>query len=215
MPSAADIGMIDLDDLNNPITFRFNVGTHFGRSFQEVTVDTPGAPTTLEGLTLFAALLWSSSIANAINASAELLFTECVVWKAGPAALLLTTTGIAGNVHGSRGPDAEAGVMVMHTGDSDKYSRRPMYFSDFSASWRDDRVLTPVGLTGMYTTCAAMAMGLGVDLFGGPMSWLLHYARVIPFRPNNILGVAFRRVRYVRVLSYCDRPPDDVSLDWP
>lgn len=215
MPNAASLGMIELDDLENPISFRFHCGGGSGSVAQEITVNAIGLEPGLEILTRFAGYVWYGSVALATTTALSVIFTEAVVWKAGPATLLVPASGMAGRIPGPSGTEDSAGVLTLHTDHVDKYARRQLYVPNIPRAWRGNRVLSDTGQQGMYRLAAVMAMGFGLDQFSGPTPMLIHYTDVVERSPSNILGVAFRRVHHIRVHNYCEEPPPDDNLLWP
>lgn len=215
MPNAASLGMIELEDLVNPISFRFHCDGGQGTVAQELTVDAIGLDPGLEVLSRFAVNLWMGSVALATHVSLFNRFTETVIWKAGPATLLLETGAMRGRIPGQAGTADAAGVLTFHTDHMDSFARRQLYLPNLPRAWRSNRVLSDTGQQGLYRLGAVFAMGCGFDEFSGSFPLLIQYSRVVDPSPSNILGVAFRRVHHVRVHNYCESAPDDDNLLWP
>ena len=215
MPTAADLDMIALEDLGNPVTFRYNLTTSWGITSQEITLDIPQLDNLIPESFAYAARLWTGAIATAISHNCELSFTEMVRWKS----FAFPLVGASGRPQGQRpGAGTErklSGVISMHSGFTGKYAKRPLYLPNLPIAWQDGGVLSETGRNGLYGLAATLFMGLNEILYTSPTAWLLAFPRLVTATPSNVSGVAFRRVQWIRIHSYCDKAPDTVPIDWP
>ena len=58
----------------------------------------------------------------------------------------------------------------------------------------------------------ALIMGLGVEGGVAPVDWLLPYPDTLAPTADNPRGVAFRRVRHIRVCSHVDKAPEVTGI---
>lgn len=215
MTEAADRNMIALEDLANPITYRYNLATSWGVSSQELTLDIPElAGLSAESIAL-GRRVWSDLIAVAISHVCQLSFLEMVRWKQGPAVILGATGAPAGASFLGGTAFENSGHLMLHTGFTDRFARRNLWVPNMVSTWQADGVLTDAGQRGLYGLAAVLSMGMGIVGIGGPIQWLIAYPDVVDATPANLRGVAFRRVEWIRVMTYCGKAPDEVPLDWP
>lgn len=215
MPTASDLRLIDLDDLTNPLTFRYNMATSWGISSQELTCEVPELSNEIPPALAFGRRVWTDHIANAISRTAELSFIEMVKWKTTPLPFLGASGAPSGAVFGAGSARKDTATLVLHSGHADKFSRRKFFLPGSPAAWSVDGVLTQTGLDQLYALSAAMFMGMGAGLLGGPIVWLMAFPGAVDVTPANLRGVAFRRVEWVRIHSFTSEAPDEVPLDWP
>lgn len=215
MLNEAQQSMIKLDDLAYPITCRYNIGTDWGRTGLELTLDCGPLEGKLEETYSFFRLIFQRAIAFAMSARSVLLFGEIVRWRTSPLPLLAPIAGVSGSYTGPVTNRDNTPVMVLHSGHSDAAARQRLYYPHVPLGWVSDRQLNVEGRKQLYRAAAVQFMGLSGLIVGGPYRWLVAHPRVVESTPANLLGVAFREVQYVRVLSYCEKAPDTPSLDWP
>lgn len=207
--------MIALEDLICPLTVRYNLATSWGSSSQELTFDVPELDGQPEAQFAFVNRLWRSFIATALSRTCQLSFVELVRWRITPLAQLGASGGPVGAINLPAAALEETGVMTLHTGDTDRYARRQLYWPNMPKAWQQNRVLSDPGMNGLYAVSALLFMGMGGGLLTGPITWLLAFPRVVDQTPSNLFGVAFRKVQWVRIHSYCARGVDEVPLNWP
>lgn len=215
MPSAARLSMVSLDALTNPVTFRYNLSTPWGRTPQELTIDIPELIDNAPATGSLATRIWNDAIASALSHNCLLEYVEMVRWKAGPAVTVVATGAPAG-LSSLSGTDRDhAGVLTLHSGHSDRFSRRLLFMPSIPHTFVDGNVLSDAGLNRLYDTAAVLFMGCAGFPLTGPMSWWIAYPHVVDVTTDNFFGVAFRRVEWVRVHNYCARAFDTIPLDWP
>lgn len=215
MHSAAQLKMIDLEDVAFPITWRFNLSTSWGASSQEITMNVPGFTHDLPPAIALGVFMWRDIISTILTTRVVLDFVEVVRWKISPLPLLGAAGAPAGQIHAQRTSRENSGVLVLHTGHYDAAARRRFYVPNMPVSWVADRLMTDAGTKALYDFAAIMLGGSSFELPGAPLEWMIPYPDVIAPTLANLRGVAFRRVQYVRVCSFPDKAPDTVPIDWP
>jgi hypothetical protein len=215
MSNAERLGMIRLQDLSNPLTWRFNLATTWGITSQTITLDVPDLFDRPAESLEFGRRMWAGFIATAISSRCSLSFIELVRWKQTPLPLLGSGGGAAGKAGRSASTRENSGVAILHTDTGDQYSRNRLYIPNIPATWAVDGSLTDAGMANLYDWSSILFMGMARACLPGPLLWLTYYPDIDPFSPDNVRGVAFRPVEFIRICSYVDKAPDEVSLDWP
>lgn len=215
MPSAEDQGMIPLDQLSWPMTFRFHLSTEFGFTWQDLTLDIPDFRDHLEATTRFAPALWRDFVSSLTTASTLLEFTEVVEWKRSPLPQLLLALPVGGKNTSRPAKQEESGVIVLHTAHTDRWSRRRFYLPGMPRSWQDQRRLSEEGISNIYAGVAILQMGFLAPELPRPFSWYIAYPDMVERTPANLVGVAFRAVEWIRICSHTSKPPEGAGTDWP
>lgn len=215
MPSPDAVGMIPLEDLAYPITFRFHLSTAWGFTYQEMTLDIPELQDDLAAIDRFCHALWSVFIATAITASVELFLAEALQWKKGGLPLLMPTSFGNGKIHGTPADMKESGVIVLHTAGVDNNSRRRFYLPGMPKIWQDNRRLSQTGITQLYNWTSVFTMAFLAPELPRPFDWLIAYPRVFDFKPSNVWGVGFRYVERCRVCWHTSKPPEGAGTNYP
>lgn len=215
MLNAQQLALIKLEDLSNPLTWRFNLSTPFGITSQELTLDVPAIGDDLAAALMLGARVWTDHIASAITASCSLDFIELVRWKISPLPVLGAAPARPFASHLPATGKFNSGLLVLHTGHKDSRARRRFFLPCMPRNWQTDNVLNDAGRKNLGDLSRILIMGLQVDVGGSPMRWLLPYPDSLEADIGNLRGVGFRDVRAVRVCDHCDKAPDTVPIDWP
>lgn len=205
---------LTLDDLVWPLSARYHITTPFGSTQHELHVDAPGLNGDEQHSLALLPALWAASIATAISFRCRINFFEYVIWKARP----LPQIGISDGARGSRfetpAGREESGVLLFHTGHADNYAARRVFAAGMPRNWQSQGLLTERGWDGMMQWAHMMSMGMSSYFNGGQVQLLLAYPGLIPPKPENITGIAFRLVTDIRVCQYTDKAPEGTVAPW-
>ena len=207
--------MVSLDDLQWPVSYRFITWAPGGFSSQEITVDMWRLIDRHDETLMAGELIWRRSIATAMVDSCRLELVEATIWKEVGVPGLCPVGGYTGHMSGMASHRDKSLVMAFHTNHADRWGTRRHYLHGIPRSWVADDVLSSEGWTGAMRLGHIYGMGLQHDSIGGGFQQLLHYTGVVPISPENILGVAFRRVTSYSVCQHVDKAPDLVLGLWP
>jgi hypothetical protein len=204
-----------LEDYEWPVTYRFLTRCSWGDTQLELTIDAPEAqadvPTTLE----LGRTLWNMAVAPATSSDVTLVGWDTVAWRF-IAAGLPSPDGISrGLLPGPVAPRENCAAVVLKTAHADDLSRRIVVHGGTPAAWSSGRLLTLGARDALETWSCMLLMGLGRDLTGSPIQWLIHYNDLLPASSSNPSGVAFRKVNNVRGLYHVERAPDPSTRPWP
>lgn len=162
-----------------------------------------------------ASRLWAAIVAPATTINVSLVYSEVIVWKLAPLPELVGSPGYTGLHGGAAAPRDRCAVTVFHTGHPDDFAARRYFHFGMPATWRDGDLISSAGWDNVMAWAQAVAMATAAAFVGGTMQQLLMYPGVVDQTPENLLGVAFRRVSSLRVCHYLDKAPD-LSLGlWP
>jgi hypothetical protein len=198
-----------------PCTFRYHTETSWGRSQLEITVDAPALAGDIEHSMNLGHVLWSRAIAPAIVHGVSLLAWDTVMWQFQPSALPMVDGLSTGLLAGSPAAREDSAVAVLHSGHSDDLGRRRMILPGVPSTWVSGGLLTLGARDALEAWGEMMLMGLCRSLTGAPLQWLLTYPGLLPASSENVGGVAFRKVEYVRGCHHTRRAPDPTSAPWP
>lgn len=216
MPTIHQLGLFEPSDFTWPCSYRYNLATARGYTQLELTVEL-GLLNGRPDLSVeYGQKLWNVAIAPAMHVLTVPLWMDYVIWNNSPA------TGIAGGlmnsgaVPGPTAPKEDTACVILHTGDNDKYSTRRWFLSATPRAYVADRKLTSTGWDQLSWWMHGIAMSL---ISYGPIAFtglLLMFPNVVEPTPENLLGVGFRRVNYLRICEYVDKAPDQsTSVAWP
>jgi hypothetical protein len=216
MLDALQLAMIPLTGTTQPLTFRFMIDTPFGFTTQDLTLDIPTLPFTLEVMSRFAPSLWSTCFGSASSASVHCSIATVVNWK-GTGGFILSVPFVtqSGRVHTTAASQDESGVLILHTGHTDNFARRRIYLAGMPRNWQFQGLLNGTGQSEIYNAVSRMYMAFKGTALANPYRWLIAYPRVVEAGETNLFGVAFRQPEYFRIANHCGKPQEGISLDWP
>jgi len=216
MPGPYPQSMIGIDELNDPVSFRYEVRTPFGLVAQVLSDD---IKIHLDDAAYYNAVgesLWSSAIATAISRSCTLELMWCVKWKVAPLALphvpLLTRRGQQSGTPAGRNRTVQ---IMLHTGHGDSKGPQLLQLPSTPIAWQTDTMLNDRGWDSLMTWAHGVKMGLAGDEIGGDLQQLIMYPAAVDPTIENLSGTLFRRVTHIKVLQYTDRCPDFDGGIWP
>jgi len=215
MPTLSELKMIGIDDLTDPITYRFIGQGGRGWTSWEISVDAPGMLGTTEMETPLGPLLFQASIATAITSSIDLVYYDYIYHKRSPAVGLGAGGGARGIRSGTPAPRDKSGVLTFGTDHDDKYGRRRHYLYGMPYNWQDGNLLTDRGWDGCMGYAHLLAAGMHSRWIGGDFQHLIAYWNVLPASVPNVFGVAFRYVRSYNVFQYVEKAPELSETLWP
>lgn len=189
--------------------------TAFGWTQLEMSFDIPALESDPSKTPAVLWNMWQGVVAAATTDSTQLAYIEYVNWKSGGAAGFYSGLPLFGLHFGRSAPRAHCCTIVQHTGHDDDYSARRVFLAGMPSSWTDGQVLTADGWDAGMALAHAWAMGIMASYCGGDSQLLIAYPHILPVVPENLQGVAFRRVASLRVCHYVAKAPD-ISLGlWP
>lgn len=208
--------MIGIDELNDPVSFRYEVRTPFGLVLQYMTVDIKILISDGGHYPAIGEALWNASIATAITRSARLDTFWWVRWKAAPLALPaapgLLSRGRQDGTSASKGHTVQ---VMLHTGHSDDLAPQLLQLPSTPIAWQTDTMLNERGWSNLMTWAQGVKMGLAADDLGGDLQQLIAYPRIIEPTTENLSGTLFRKVTHIKVLQFTDTCPDFAGGLWP
>lgn len=216
MPSPHDLGMMEVADLNDPVSFRYEMLTSFGLVAAELSVDVKININDNSYYPKIGLSLWSASIATAISRDVRLDLMWWVRWRSGSLALPVAPPMLSrGRQTGTPAGKAHTATVMMHTGHSDNLAARRLYLPSTPLTWQSGGMLTDRGWDSLMTWAQGVKMGLAGDELGGDLQHLIAYPHVADVTIENLTGVGFRRVTHLKVLQYTDKCPDFDGGLWP
>lgn len=164
---------------------------------------------------LFGVRLWRDFIATAITRRVTVDVIEMVRWRYTPLPIVIPSAGFAGKSGLPTARVENTAQVVLHTWHADPRARNRFPLPGMPATWATNQQLNDSGMAEIYKWASILVMGLGVGVGGSPFRWLVAYPDAVESTLANLRGVAFRTVEGLRILSYCDKPPDSIPIDWP
>lgn len=207
-PLRADsLHMLDLQDLAWPVTYQFWVDAPFGETQQTITVNVPQLEGNTEATKRLGSLLWSVLTAPAVVGDVRHYLTWSTAWNAGGLPTPFAGIEGRGNLVGFSASRANTPQIVQLTGHGDSYSKRRLFMGGAPDHWVHDGMLTRAGWEALLPHANGIMLGLATpDLVSG-MELLIAYPNVLEASPTNLLGVAFRKVKHLRVCQHTDEAP--------
>lgn len=215
MPTAHQLGMIAIDELTWPISYRFVTVGSQGWTQQDLHVDAPGLNNDHDHSLALGRLLWQGVVATATTANVQLAYAFMVAWHISPLAEPFAPIGARGLRLGRAAPRAHSPVLLLHSGHNDDDAARRVFLYGAPAEWQDGELLTDAGWDNLMPWAYGLAMGVLANFCGGEVQLLHAYPRRVDVVPENLGGVAFRRVSSLRVCQYVDKAPALSSELWP
>jgi len=216
MPSVTRLGMLEAGDFNEPVTYRYEVVTPFGRMAQELSVDIRILINKAEYVPAIGSALWAALIAPAISRDVRLDLLWYVRWRQGGLALpFVPAQSHRGNQSGTSAGRAHTAIAIFHTGHSDNLAARRFYLHATPVRWQTDTMLNDRGWDGMLPWAQAVSMSLAGDALGGDFQQIVAYPWIVEPYIGNLFGVGFRKVTHIKVLQYTDKCPDFDGGVWP
>lgn len=216
MPTPSALAMIDPADLFDPVSYRYEMLTPWGRFALDLSVDIKILLTESSYVAAIGRQLWYSTIATAISAAVQLDLMWYVRWHAGPLAFPSSSLiPLRGRQSGTPAGRDHCPHIIMHTGHSDNLAARRLVLPSTPAAWQTDTMLNSRGWDSLLTWAQGISMGLAGDTLGGDLQHLIAYPRIIDPSPSNLAGVLFRRVTHLKVLQFTDKAAAFQGGIWP
>lgn len=216
MPGPNPFGMSTVDELHDPVSYRYEMITSWGMAAVELSVDIKIDITDSSYYGKIGEALWNATIATAITRNVRLDLVWYVRWRSGPLALPHAPGLLArGRIFATAASKAHSAIVLQHTGDTDAYAVRAIHLPETPINWQTDRMLNDRGWDSLMTWAQGVKMGLAGDELGGDLQHLLRYSRIVPPSIDNLGGVLFRRVTHLKVMQFTDKAPDFTGSLWP
>lgn len=205
---AAQLSMLPLTDFLHPITFRYWVGAPWGLTRQALTVNAPNFLGNAEALLRLGRLLWLGVTAPAVTTSVRLELMAIHAWRGSGIGVPQPVAETKGQRTAFTAPREQSPQLLMLTGHPDDDGKRRFFLPGVPRNWVADGLLTPAGWEELMGHARSIIMGLGAEGGAQPLDWLWAYPGALEPTLENPVGVAFRRVRHIRVCYHTDRAPD-------
>lgn len=216
MPSLQPMSMMGLDELHDPVSFRYEMRTSFGLMNQDLSVDVKIDINDPSYYGKIGESLWNAAIATAISRDVSLDLLWWVRWRSGPLAWPHAPSFFSrGRQGGTPAGKAHSAIVMMHTGHGDEAAVRRITLPSTPLSWQADGMLTDRGWDSLMAWAQGVKMGLAGDELGGDLQHIIAYPHIIPATIENLSGTLFRRVTHLKVLQYTDKAPDFNGGLWP
>jgi len=210
------MSMLEIGDLNEPVSYRYEMQTPWGLVAQDISVDIriliqhPGS------IPAIGRQIWLGGIATAISRDVSLSALWYVRWRAAPLSFPgMTTLFDRGRQGGTPAGKAHTAIVMMHTGHADNKAARGLYLPSTPLSWQSGGMLTSRGWDALLSWAQGFKMGLAGSELGGDIQHVIAYPGIVPATVDNLGGVLFRRVTHLKVLQYTDKAPDFQGGLWP
>lgn len=200
--------MIDLAELEWPVTYMYEVSAPWGLTRQELTVNVPALVDNFAATERLGLALWSLVTAPAVSGFVALQGLSWVPWRFGAAAPPSPTLPRFGDRIAVPASRDNSPQLVFLTGHGDKASRRRFFLPGAPREWVSEGLLTREGFEQLLPHASGMMLGLATPELGSGIEWLLVYPGEVQGNPDNPTGTCFRRVKHVRVCWHVDRAPD-------
>lgn len=215
MPTLSSLSMLGLDELTWPVSYRFvEIGSH-GWTQTELSLNIPVLNGNHDKTIAAGPTLWQAIVAPATTSSTQLIYFECLIHHEAPLPVLSGASLAFGLQPGTPAARDHSGVLLLHSGHPDELAVRRIFAYGMPAAWTDGETLNDAGWDHLMAWAHGVYMGAAADFIGGTMQLLHMYPRVLPVVPENLNGVAFRRVSDLRVCNYVDKAPDLFLGIWP
>lgn len=212
---AEGLGLIDLPQLEWPITYRYTVRLPWGYTRQVLTVNALGLGDSPDRAVELGRQLWTRTVAPATSRHVELVTHDTVAWRFFPAALPMAHVATYGLISQEPALPEETPCVVLDTRIRGTRRFRRFFIGGAPRSWVVGRQLTWGGMYALEGWCQLALMGLRSRHHGGPFEWLVHYPHALTPTMENPSGVGFRRVTDLRLCSYTSKAPDPSGEPWP
>lgn len=197
------------------MSVQYAMTTPWGWTQQVLSFDIPGLEAAPDKTAAVLWNYWQGLAATAATRNASLIYITYVQWKSSPAPNIYAGLQLSGLHFGPAAARDRSGVLLLHSGHDDKNACRRFFVPSMPVSWQDGELLTDAGWDGLMALAHGWAMGVLSNYCGGEAQLLHAYPRILPIVPENLGGVAFRRVVSLRVLQYVGKAPDWSSEMWP
>jgi len=209
MLSAHALGFLEPGELNDPVRFRYEVRTNWGRMVQNVDVDIMIDLDDSDYYGIIGGAIWNGAIATAICATVNLELVWLYRWRAAGAPFPTVPAGInRGRRFATPTGQAHSAIVMMCTGHPDDYGARRLDLPNTPASWQAGGLLTDRGWDGLMQFAHGFKMGLAGSEIGGDLQHLIAYPGIVDPTPDNLSGTWLRKVTHLKVLQYTDKAPD-------
>src|SRR4029453_1869453 len=209
MPSAHALGMLEPEELNDPVPFRYEMRTPWGLFASHLSVDILIDLDDGSYYGTIASAIWNGAIATAICRTVNLDLVWLYKWKQTGAPFPFVPIGInRGRLGGTPANKAHSAHVMMHTGHSDDYAARALVLPQTPLSWQTDSMLNDRGWDALMEFAFGLRMGLAGSELGGDLQHLIAYPNIVEPTVDNLSGTYLRRVTYLKVLQYVDKAPD-------
>lgn len=209
MPSAHAQGFLEPSELNDPVTFRYELRTNWGRMVQNLSVDILIDLDDGSYYRTIAQSIWTSAIATAICSSCRLELMWLYRWSGAGSPFPMVPDGFpTGRLVGTPANQARTAIIMQHTGHSDDYAARRLDMPNTPLRWQTDTMLNDRGWDGMMSCAHGLRMGMAGSDIGGDLQHLIAYPNIVDPTVDNLSGTWLRRVTHLKVLQYTDKAPE-------
>jgi hypothetical protein len=216
MPGPYPYNMKGVDDFVDPVSFRYEMRTPWGLMAQDLSVDIRIFINDPSYYPKIGEALWRSTIATAISVDVSLDLFWWVRWRSGALATPAAPSfGSRGRQYGTPAGRAHTAIVQMDTGHGDNAALRCIHLPSTPLVWQSGGMLTDRGWDSLMCWAQGLRMGLAGEDLGGDLQHIIAFPRIIPPTLENLAGVLFRKVGWLRVLQYTDKAPDFPGGLWP
>jgi hypothetical protein len=209
MPSAHAIGMLEPSELNDPVTFRYEMRTGWGLFTFSLSFDIRIDLDDGAYYGTIGAAIWNAAIATAICRTVNLDLVWLYRWRGTGAPFPYVPAGInRGHRGGTPANKARSAHVIMHTGHSDDLAARRLVLPQTPLSWQTDGMLNDGGWDALMEFAFGFKMGTAAFDIGGDLQHLIAYPGIVPVSIDNLSGTLLRPVTHLKVLQYTDKAPD-------
>jgi hypothetical protein len=210
---ASHLAMQGLEEFAWPVTYSYFIQAPWGQTQQRLTVNVPQ----LEGLTeptkRLGPLLWATVTAPAVVGDVSMYLCFVTTWKAYGVPQPVGGLELRGNLIAPSSTRDNTPQLVMLTGHDDKPGRRRLFMPGAPRDWTADGMLTREGFETLLPHAAGCMLGLAEPGLNSGLEWLVAYPNVLEASLSNLPGVAFRKVRHLRVCQHLDKAPEPSGMD--
>lgn len=199
--------MIGLEELAWPITYTYFIATPWGETQQTLTVNVPQLEGQTEATKRLGQLLWGSFAATAAVGDVSMYLTWVTTWKAYGVPQPVAGVELRGNLIDLAAPQDETPQLVLLTGHDDDAGRRRLFLPGAPRSWVSGGFLTTAGWEALLPHAAGCLLGLAEPGLNSGLEWMIAYPNVLEASLTNLPGVAFRKVKHIRVCWHTDKAP--------
>lgn len=208
----AVLSMIGLEAFAWPVTYTYFIRAPWGETQQRITVNVPELEGHTEATNRLGPLIWSVTTAPAVVGDISMYLSFATTWRS--YGLPVPFGGIEGrgNLIGTASARDRTPQMVMLTGHDDDAGRRRLFMPGAPNTWSSGGLLTPAGWEALMPHAAGCMLGLAEPQLLSGLEWLIAYPNVLEASLGNLPGVAFRRVKHLRVCQHTDKAPEPSGL---
>ena len=213
--NAAQREMIDLNELAWPVTYSYYVNAPWGTTRQLLTVNAPALADNVAATQRLGAVLWGVVTAPAVVGSVSCSSFGCTIWRGAGIETLVPFPTLYGNAIGTAAARENTPVLCTLTGHGDSDGRRRFYLPGAPANYVANGLLQKAGFEALIEHATGCMLGLATPDLGSGIEWLHAYPGILEPSPENVVGIAFRRVVHCRVLWHVEKAPEVTGIGGP